>query len=248
MNRPFSPSRQSEQVGQLIIAAVLVIFLPQLPLGQYLLYPLVLLTTWFHEMGHGLTAMAMGWEFNQLVLLPDGSGVAESYPDDNAGGGERALVAAGGPLGPSLVGALLIFATRHRKWWRPVLYGLAGALLVSTVIWVSSTTGQVVLPLLAVALGAIAYRARDGLARFSLQFLGMLSALSMFQDFDYLFSHSAVIAGQPMLSDTGAMEEAMGLPYWLWAILIIIVSAGLIGGALKLALAEDGARPLRAIR
>ena len=79
----FPPQRhqttQQQQVGQLIIAGVLVIFLPQLPLGNYLLYPFTILTTWFHEMGHGLAALALGWEFERLVLLSDGSGYAESY-------------------------------------------------------------------------------------------------------------------------------------------------------------------------
>ena len=59
------PQSQSEQVGRLIIAAALVLFLPQLPLGNYLLYPFAILTTWFHEMGHGLTALLLGWQFDQ---------------------------------------------------------------------------------------------------------------------------------------------------------------------------------------
>lgn len=234
------PATQQEQVGQLILAGALVTMLPQLPLGNFLLYPFTILTTWFHEMGHGLTAMLLGWDFERLVLLPDGSGFAESYSPADTGGVSRALVSAGGPLGPSLVGALLIATTRYHRLWRPALYALAGLIAISTLIWVRSVVGVVVLPLVAVAMVAIGLRAKDWLVRFSVQLLGMLGALSMLRDWHYLFSHSAVIGGRPMLSDTGAMEEALFLPYWLWAGLIVLISGAMVGTALKYALAEDG--------
>ena len=231
---------QQQQVGQLIIAGALVIFLPQLPLGNYLLYPFTILTTWFHEMGHGLAALALGWDFERLVLLSDGSGYAESYSPPNPGAFATALVSLGGPLGPSVIGAALIAATRRHELWRPALYALAAIILVSTLIWVRSLVGFLVLPLIAAALIGIALRARDGLVRFAVQFLGVLGALSMLRDWHYLFSHSAVIGGRPMLSDTGAIEEALWLPYWLWAIVIIAASGAMVGAALKYALAEDG--------
>ncbi|MBU2340783.1 MAG: M50 family metallopeptidase [Alphaproteobacteria bacterium] len=240
----FPPHRhrttQQQQVGQLIIAGALVIFLPQLPLGNYLLYPFTILTTWFHEMGHGLAALALGWEFERLVLLADGSGYAESYSPADPGALAAAFVSLGGPLGPSVIGAALIAATRRHEWWRPALYALAAIILLSTLIWVRSMVGFVVLPLIAAALVAIALRARGGLVRFSVQFLGVLGALSMLRDWHYLFSYSGMIGGRPMLSDTGALEQALWLPYWLWAIVIIAISAAMVGAALKFALAEDG--------
>ena len=44
-----------------------------LPYGRQLLYPLTLLATYAHELGHGLTAVLMGFEFEQLYLHADGS-------------------------------------------------------------------------------------------------------------------------------------------------------------------------------
>lgn len=240
----FPPQRhqttQQQQVGQLIIAGALVIFLPQLPLGNYLLYPFTILTTWFHEMGHGLAALTLGWEFERLVLLPDGSGYAESYSPADPSAFATAFVSLGGPLGPSMIGAALIAATRRHELWRPALYLLAGIILISTLIWVRSVVGFLILPLIAAALVGIALKARAGLVRFAVQFLGVLGALSMLRDWHYLFSYSAVIGGRPMLSDTGALEEALWLPYWLWAMLIIAISGAMVGAALKYALAEDG--------
>ena len=235
-------ARQDERVGQLVLAGALVVFLPQLPFGNILFYPFVLLTTWFHEMGHGLAAILMGWDFERLLLLPDGSGIAESYPDADAGRFEQAVVGLGGPLGPSIAGALLIIATRWREAWGPALLALAGLIALSVLLYVRSAAGMVALPLLAGGLVGIALRAPPTWQRFALKFLGLVAAFSMFSDWRYLFSYSAVIGGEPFLSDTGQLQQALVLPYWVWAALIVALSALMIGAALKFALADPTQR------
>ncbi|MGB3796796.1 MAG: M50 family metallopeptidase [Alteraurantiacibacter sp.] len=236
------PGSQEEQVGRLILAGVLVLFLPALPFGNYLIWPFVILTTWFHEMGHGLTALVTGNAFDLLVINADGSGYASSRTAIGSGGLDRALIAMGGPLGPSVIGALLILASSARRYWKPALLALSAALLVSTAIWVRSTVGWAVLPLLGIVIGLIGLRASRGLQLFTLQFLGVLAAFSMFKDLDYLFSQSAIIGGRPMLSDTGAIEAELVLPHWIWAIVIVGISGLMIGASLKYALNHEGHR------
>lgn len=235
-----APGSQEEQVGRLVIAAVLVSFLPNVPLGAYILYPFTILTTWFHEMGHGLTALLLGLDFQHLVILPNGSGYATSSSPEVIGPLSNALIAAGGPLAPSMIGAVLILASSRHQWWKPALLALAGAILLSTLIWVRSLMGWIVLPLVGILLGWTAFKARAGVQLFALQFLGVLAALSMFRDWDYLFSESAIIGGRPMYSDTGQIEQALFLPHWIWAILIILVSGAMIGLSLKYALNREG--------
>jgi len=234
------PGSQEEKIGRLIIAAVLVMVLPGLPLGNYLIYPFTILTTWFHEMGHGLTALALGLDFERLVIFPSGSGYAESSARTEVSSISSALIAAGGPIGPAFAGALLILASSRHTMWRPALLVLAGVIALSVLIWVRSQTGLIVLPLVAAALAWVAWRGRDWLKLFALQFLGVLGAMSMFRDWDYLFSERTVIGGRPMLSDTGAIEAGLFLPHWLWAILIIAASAAMIGASLKYALNREG--------
>lgn len=236
------PGSQAEQVGRLLIAGVLVVSLPALPFGTYLIYPFVILTTWFHEMGHGITALLMGQDFQQLAIYANGSGVAESAVASDAPAVVHAAIAAGGPLAPSIAGAGLIMASAHRKAWRPALWAVAGAIVISVLIYVRSPVGVTVLPLVAGLLALIAWRARDGFARFSLQFLGVIAAMSMLADFHYLFTESAKIGGRIMLSDTGKLEEALMLPHWAWAILLLSASAVMIGASLKYALNENRLR------
>ena len=240
--RPVRSGSQEEQVGRLVLAGVLVTFLPALPFGNYLIWPFVILTTWFHEMGHGLTALMTGNAFDLLVINADGSGYASSRIAMEGGGLDRALIAMGGPLGPSFMGAVLILASSARKYWKPAMIALAVTLALSTVIWVRSAVGWAVLPAIAVLLGWIAWRGHTGAQMFTLQFLGVLAALSMFNDLDYLFSERAVVGGRPMLSDTGAIEAELFLPHWIWATLIILISGLMIGTSLKYALRHQGHR------
>lgn len=237
------PGSQAEQVGRLLLAGVIVMVLPALPFGNYLIYPFVILTTWFHEMGHGLTALLMGQDFEQLMIYANGSGIAESAVDPDVSVLVLAAISAGGPLAPSIAGAGLIMASAHRKLWRPALWGVAAAILASTILYVRSPAGYAVLPLVAAVLGVIAWRTPDGFARFSLQFVGVIAAMSMLADFDYLFTEVAVIGGTRILSDTGQIEAALLLPHWVWAIMLLLASALMIGVSLKYALNEDRIRP-----
>lgn len=238
-----TPGSQGEAIGRLVVAGLVVTLLPALPFGAYLIYPFAILTTWFHEMGHGLTAVLLGQQFEQLLIFPNGSGVAQSQVAGDASRLVRAAIAAGGPLAPSAAGAGLIVASAHPRAWRPVLWLAAAAIIASVAIWVRSATGWWALPLVAAILGVIAWRGSPAWTRFTLQFLGVLGALSMLRDWGYLFTEQVVIGGQAMLSDTGQIAAVLGLPHWVWAAVILLISATMVGAALKYALAEQRLRP-----
>jgi Peptidase M50B-like len=238
-----TPGSQGEALGRLVLAGLVVVMLPALPFGVYLIYPFAILTTWFHEMGHGLTALALGQHFEQLMIFPNGSGVAQSAVDSDASRLTLAAISAGGPLAPSAVGALLILASAHQRLWRPVLWLSAAAILASVIIWVRSPTGYWALPLVAGVLALVAWRGKPGLARFVLQFLGVLGAMSCLRDWNYLLTETAVINGRPILSDTGQIAAVLGLPHWVWAGVIMLISAVMVGAALKYALAEKRLHP-----
>ena len=233
-----APGSQAEQLGRLFLAGFIVIVLPSLPLGNFLVYPFMILTTWFHEMGHGMTALLLGQDFQQLEIYSDGSGLALSRVDAKLSPFAAAAIAAGGPLAPCAIGAALILASAHERLWRPALWTVVAAILLSVVIYVRSIVGIAVLPLTALGIGWIALKASPAITRFTLQFLGLLGAMSMLRDFNYLFTESGVVNGQRILSDTGRMEEALLLPHWYWAAAILLVSAIMVGASFKYALSD----------
>ena len=243
MSSLVTPGSQGEAIGRLVVAGLVVTMLPALPFGTYLIYPFAILTTWFHEMGHGLTALLLGQDFERLVIFPNGSGYAQYQLQGSASRLVAAAIAAGGPLAPCAVGAGLIVASGDPRAWRPVLWATAAAIILSVVIWVRSATGWWALPLVAAILGVVAWRGSPAWERFTLQFVGVMGAASMLQDFNYLFTEQAMIGGQAVLSDTGQIAAVLGLPHWFWAGLILLASAVMVGAALRYALAEKRLRP-----
>lgn len=229
--------RPDHQVGVrwLIAAAIATIVLWQMPLGDYLLYPFSILATWFHEMGHGLTAMLLGGDFRQLLLFPNGSGIATHSGVRFFGPIGRALVAFGGPMGPPLAGAAFILASRHSRTARYGLLFLGGVLVLSAVIWVRSLFGLVAVPVLGMVILAIALNAPRWLQIFAIQLLGVQACVSTYHQVDYLFTHRAMIGGQMMLSDTGQIAQNLLLPYWFWGGFIAIASLLILIQSLRLA-------------
>lgn len=228
-------SRQQRAILLLGIAIALVM-LWQTTFGSLVLYPMTILATWFHEMGHGFAGMATGSKFDRLLIFPDGSGVARMLTAGNESRLQVAVVAASGPMGPAMAGALLIIASRNTHSTRTSLWVLGAALILSTVIWVRSLTGWIILPGLGVAVLALAHCGTPPQQRLGIQVLGVQACISAWKQFGYLFSSGGSIGGQLHRSDTGAIADALLLPYWLWGIAISLAIAALLFWSLKAAL------------
>lgn len=227
-----TPVIQREQ-SYIVAFAVLTIIAWQTSIGTLALMPFTLLSTWWHEMAHGLTAAALGADFERLVILANGSGYAESSGSLWALG--HAIVAAAGLLGPTIAGCLMIIAARSRRATRLVLLGLGAALLVSTLIWVRSIAGWIVLPLFAVAALYIAARGSEKWQRIAVEFLGVQGAVSVYQDIGYLFSPGGQIGEHAVLSDTGRIADALFLPYWFWGAAITVAIVAMVWKSLQIA-------------
>ncbi|MBS3929342.1 MAG: M50 family metallopeptidase [Sphingomonadales bacterium] len=225
--------RQRAQVlGGIALASVLAW---QTALGSLVLYPFTILATWFHEMGHGIGAMLTGNQFERLVIYADGSGVAQSLRPVDGLALTDAVIAAAGPLGPAAAGALLIVASRSPKTTRIALAVLGAALVLSTAIWVRSLVGWLVLPALGLAILLIALRLSPQVQQFAIQLLGVQACISVWKQFDYLFSPGGIVGGQMQRSDTGAIADALFLPYWFWGAGISAAILALLWGSFRTA-------------
>ena len=234
---PGSLARQDRRrrVVLLLGIALASILLWQTALGSLLLFPFTILATWFHEMGHGIAAMLAGRGFERLLIFADGSGVAVSLRPADGYGLTDALVAASGPLGPAIAGALLIVASRSPAATRNALAVLGVALVASTLIWVRSSTGWLILPALGMAILLLALRGSMPWRSFVIQLLGVEAAISAWQQFDYLFSPGGNVGGELHRSDTGAIADVLFLPYWFWGAIISAAILALMWWSFRLA-------------
>lgn len=235
MSSSLAGQEQRQRVALLLGIALASIMLWQTTLGSLLLYPFTILATWFHEMGHGIAAMLTGRGFERLQIFADGSGVAQSLRPADGYGLIDALVAAGGPLGPAIAGALLIISSRSPTATRNALAVLGAALILSTLIWVRSLTGWLVLPALGVAIVLLALRGPPPWQSFVIQLLGVQACISVWRQFDYLFSPGGAVGGQLHRSDTGAIADALLLPYWFWGATISAAILALLWWSFRLA-------------
>lgn len=222
MSSIFANKDHRQRVALLMGIAIASIIMWQTTVGSFLLYPFTILATWFHEMGHGVAAMLTGSRFDRLLIFPDGSGVAYSQRSLNEYRLTGALIAASGPLGPAIAGSLLIISSRSERSTRTGLTILGAALMISTVIWIRTFTGWLVLPVLGMAILALARRGSPAQQRFGIQFIGVQACISAWKQFDYLFSSGGNVDGQLQQSDTRAIADALLLPYWFWGAVISV--------------------------
>jgi hypothetical protein len=217
----------------LLLAVGAVVLLDRfLPYGSYVLYPLTLLATWVHEMGHGLTALLLGGRFSYLEVFSDGSGAASC----SVGGWRDGLVAAGGLMAPPLVGAAVLAVVRGPRRARVLLVALAVLLWLSLLIWVRSIAGWISMPLVA-GLALVVAKASDVNRLFATQLVAAALALdTLTNGLHYLFVEKAVVDGQESLSDVAIMAKALGGWYLLWGVLLSVASVALLVVGLHFAL------------
>ena len=212
-----------------VISVVVTAALYAIPQARMIAYPLILLSTLAHELGHGLTAILTGGDFKTLQLYADGSGVAMW-----SGSGSRiqgALVAAGGLVGPAIAAALCLLIGSRPRGARVCLTVLAVAILAVTAVWVRNPFGLVFVGGLGLVALGIAIRAPVGVAQSALVFAAVQLGLAVFSRADYLFTPVAQTSAGEMPSDVAAISEALFLPYWFWGGVCALISLlALIGG------------------
>lgn len=196
------------------ISVAVTLLLYWVPLGRYFIYPLLLLSTLAHEMGHGIMAELVGGDFDQFLMWPDGSGVARYLATPSRIG--QALVAIGGLLGPAVAAAILFALARTAKHAGRIFYGLGLFLTLLLLLYVRNAFGFFFVGLLVFLCLAIGRFAHDEMAQLLLVFTAVQLALSVFSRGDYLFTAVAETSAGAMPSDVAQIAEALFMPYWFW--------------------------------
>jgi hypothetical protein len=197
-------------VGSIVITGVLY----GVPILRWASWPLRLLATLAHELGHGLAAIFAGGRFEALLLYSDGSGVATWTALVGRWG--HAMIAAGGLVGPALAAALLLLFGRTARGARIALVLVGSGLVIADVLVVRTLFGAVFVAVAAAGLLALGILASDWVAQAGLVFIAVQLALSVFSRADYLFTPVAETGHGVLPSDVAQIQDALILPYWFW--------------------------------
>lgn len=234
MQPPQTP--QPQRLGNarlaILVAVAITVALYFVPYGRYLAYPLILVSTFVHEMGHGIAGVLVGARFEEFVMHADASGSARI--SGAASPAARAIVAAGGLLGPS-IGATLFFGLCTRpRLARAGLWIVTVVTLVSCLWVVRNLFGWVFVGTLGAMLIFVALKAGPVLAQWTLAFLAVQLTLSVYSRADYLFTPVARTATGSTPSDVALMSQALFLPYWFWGLVCGAISVGVLALGLML--------------
>ena len=182
--------------------------------------PVFFLTTWAHELGHGLGAILTGGRFLELTVFPNFSGVALTETSSNF---SRASVVIVGLLGPSFLGVIMIALTRGFGLYRFAM-GLLSVVLAISLIWAADMFTMVSLAGAAILIGLCGWKLPPRILLYVAYILAIALCLSALTGFGYFFMGNAEVAGAEYRSDTGNLADLWGGPHWLWGGMLVIIS------------------------
>lgn len=215
-----------------VLMSVGTVALWQFEIGQMLMYPFTILSTWFHEMAHGLAALILGGDFQKLEILPNGSGAAYFTTDVMFGNFGLAIVAAAGPIGPGIFGSILILISKS-KYVRSVLLIFSLFMLASVPLWIRSWFGAIFISIFSIILMFVSIKSNEEWLRRIATFLGVQAIISVYQSFGYLYSTSTDYYSFAGKTDTEVIQSILILPYWFWATAIIVANLFLFYFSIK---------------
>jgi hypothetical protein len=206
----------AERQRVLILALLASLILWNLPFGGLILYPFKLLSTWFHELCHGMVMLVTGAGFSHLEIFRDTSGIA--YAREEAGPVASALIASAGYLGASTAGAVLLVLGQGERVARIILLGLGILLAVTGIVWVHNDFGLVAVAIGAGACALAAALGSERLAVYAVNFIAAQACVQAVLDIRVLFRTELVINGRAVgASDAHAMASATFGSSKLWA-------------------------------
>jgi hypothetical protein len=213
----------------LILTVAITFALYMIPHGEKIAYPLLLISTMVHELGHGVAAIMVGGDFEKFVMYWDGSGMAVWNPT-GVGKLGHAIVSAGGLIGPAVCAGICFVLARRPSRARICLGAFGFILVIAEIFVVRNGFGLAFVGICAALCLVIAFAASEEVNQFALVFLAVQLALSVYARGDYLFMESAGITSEGLVlaSDVKHMEMALGLPYWFWGGLCAAISAAVL--------------------
>src|SRR5690349_2526948 len=223
------------QAMTLLVAATISVFLWFIPYAEILTYPFRIFVTFIHEGGHAIAALLTGNSVSSLSVATNASG--ETYTTQG-GFISQVFISSAGYLGSMAFGALLLVLIRKTTSARIVLFCCSVLIFGLTIIYglfkpIFSLTAWSGIPftllaglLLTVGLFLIARFASARVATFFVSFLAVQCVLNALTDLKTVFFLSSPFVPS-VPTDAVNMAHATGLPAILWAVVWILLGAGI---------------------
>lgn len=232
MGKHSNSNNHTKAISLLALAALVFFLLPRLPFGNAIQWPFVIVTTFVHELGHGLMAIAVGGDFLKMEIYRNASGLA--FTQGATPGLLLALIAAAGLIAPAVCAGLFILAGRSESNSSRLLIVFSVVILLSCAFWVRTAFGLIVLVTFAAFFLFLSQKAKGAFDQFAVQFMGVHMLVDTIdRSMSYAFKSSANVAGQLRSSDTGVIAENLGGSYFFWAIIIALLSLMILAVSLK---------------
>ena len=209
-------------------ALAVCLLLPHLPYGRYIIWPFSMLGVYAHELFHGLTALVTGGGFHKMTIIPSLGGVANV---STYGGLPSALVSAGGLIGPALVGGALVILSRRYLASKFALTVLGGSLILSAVIWGATLFTIAFCLVTGAAMIGLSLLPHQLVRNAVTQLIGIQLCIENLLDLDYMFTESFSRDGIIQISDTANIADQIGGTYFIWGILIAVLTLAILVGA-----------------
>jgi hypothetical protein len=192
----------------------------------WFIYPLRMLVVFFHELSHGLMALATGGRIDHIELLALEGGLCVCQ------GGILPLVASAGYLGSLLWGGAILLTASYTRWDNGVCIFLGALLLLVALLWVRPVLsfGFIFTLLIGAGLVMIGWKLHNDINDFILKVIGLTSILYVPMD---IFSDT--LARPYLPSDARRLAELTHVPTMVWG--FIWLSIACAAGAYFLVLA-----------
>jgi hypothetical protein len=215
----------------LIFVAMVTIILWRIKYGDYILYPFTLVSTFVHELGHGLSAKIVGFYFEKLEMSSDGSGIAIFYHPEDASRLDLAFVSFMGPMSGPFLGSIFIIL-RSFNLTSKVLYFFIFVLMLTGMLYIGNFFGYFFIISMIIIL-VLVLKMNPIIQTFFVDMLGTQICIGIYHDLEYLYTYEVeAMNGKMILSDTGAIQRVLILPHWFWATFMLVVSTLMLLGSL----------------
>jgi hypothetical protein len=215
---PVSPTPHSDDAGKPGMALPLLLFLISVFFWDTIfIWPIKILTVFFHELSHGLAAVFTGGSILRIELSANEGGVCWNQ------GGIRWIVLSAGYLGSLLWGGALFLTASRTRLDRYIVQGLAFLLIGVTFVYVRTLFGFLFGLITGLAMLGFARKFGEVACDQFLRYLGLTSMFYVILDIK-----SDLISRTVAESDAARLGSMIGVPGWLiggvWFLIALVIS------------------------